>query len=135
MTSPANVEVVTRAYEAWAQGDHEAFIARLDPEIELVLPPDGLNEGIHSGHDAVLQFLESYAESFENPRVEPERFFDNGDQVVVFARLSGEGRGSGVQVDVRPAHVLTLRGGKVTRLEVFPERDRKAVLEAAGLQG
>lgn len=133
--SPGNVEVVTRVYEAWAQGDHEAFLARLDPEIELVLPPGGLNEGIQRGHGAVLRLLESYAESFENARVEPERFFDNGDRVVVLARLSGEGRGSGVQVDVHPVHVLTLRGGKVTRLEVFPERERQAVLEAAGLQG
>lgn len=131
--SRENVEIVRRAYEAWDQGVYPEFIAMLDAEIELVLPKGGLNEGTQRGHGAVRQVLESYVESFENLRVEPEQFFDNEDRVVVFVRISGQGRGSGVQLEVRPAHVLTLRGGKVRRLEAFPERERHTALEVVGL--
>ena len=63
---------------------------------------------------------------------EAERFFDAGDDVVVvFVRTSGTARQSGAPVEIAVAHVVTLRGGRLTRTEVF--LDRKEALEAARL--
>ena len=73
----------------------------------------------------------SYSEAFEYFRMEPERFIETTDQVVVFVRSSARGRGSGIQVEVRPAHVWTMRGGKAVRVVAFPERERG--LAAAGI--
>ncbi|HYI35344.1 MAG TPA: nuclear transport factor 2 family protein [Thermoleophilaceae bacterium] len=131
--SQENVEIARRAYEAWNQGEYEEFFAAIDPEIELVLPEGGMTAGAHRGLQAMRQFLESYVESFEDFRWEPEEFFEAGDQVVTFLRVSGRGRGSGVELTVRPVHLLTIHGGRLQRVEAFPERDRRAVLKAVGL--
>jgi ketosteroid isomerase-like protein len=50
----------------------------------------------------------------------------------VFVRTSGTARQSGAPVEIPVAHVLTLRDGRVTRLEVF--LDRHEALEAVGLE-
>ena len=50
---------------------------------------------------------------------------------MVFVRVSGSAKQSGVAVAISDAHVLTLRDGRVTRLEVF--LNRAEALEAVGL--
>ena len=132
--SQENVEIARGAYEAMNKRDYTAFFAAVDPEIEFVLPEGGMNAGTHRGFRAVRQFMESYDESFENFQVVPEEFFAAGDQVVAFVRQSGRGRESGVEIETTPVHVLTLRGGKVRRLEAFPDREKQAVLKAVGLR-
>jgi ketosteroid isomerase-like protein len=132
--SKENMEIVRRAYEALNKGEYTAFFAAFDPEIELVLPEGGMNAGTHRGPREVRQFLEGYFESFENFQVVAEEFFDTGDQVVAFLRQSGRGRASGIEIETRFAHVLTLRGGKVRRVEAFPDREKRAALESVGLR-
>jgi ketosteroid isomerase-like protein len=132
--SQENVEIVRRAYEAWNEGEYTAFFDTMDREIEFVLPEGGMNSGTYRGPGEVRQFLERYVESFENFQVVPEELFEAGDQVVAFVRQSGRGRASGVETESTPVHLLTLRGGKVRRLEAFPDREKQAVLEAVGLR-
>ena len=105
-----------------------------DPAIELRLPDGGVTAGSLRGPRAVREFLESYIEAFESLQFEPERFVERGDQIVAFLRLRGRGRASGLEIDVRPAHVWTMLNGKAVRVEVFPDRAKGAALEAAGLQ-
>ena len=62
---------------------------------------------------------------------DPEEFFEAGDRIVVFVRSPARGKGSGVDVVFRPAHVWTMRAGRAVGLEVFPERQKG--LEAVGL--
>jgi hypothetical protein len=52
--------------------------------------------------------------------------------VVVAVRISGKGRESRVQTEMRPFNVWTLRDSKVIRL-TGGYRDRTDALEAAGL--
>jgi hypothetical protein len=63
---------------------------------------------------------------------EAERFFDAGDQVAVFVRTSGTAKQSGAPVEIAVVHVLTLNDGRVTRTQVF--LNRQEALEAAGLR-
>jgi ketosteroid isomerase-like protein len=53
------------------------------------------------------------------------------DRVVVFFRLWGTARASGVPVDERVATVFQLREGRLHRMVVY--RNRHEALEAAGL--
>jgi ketosteroid isomerase-like protein len=66
-------------------------------------------------------------------RPEPEEILAGAapGTVLVLARTYVRGKGSGVEVDIPVAHLLTLREGKVTRFEVILDRDQ--ALEAAGL--
>ena len=63
----------------------------------------------------------------------PEEFIDAGsDQVLVFSREGGRGRGSGAEVVTQPtAHLWTIRNGKAIRLRSYWERSE--ALKAAGL--
>jgi ketosteroid isomerase-like protein len=70
-------------------------------------------------------------QSFEEFRQMPERFIDCGDRVMVFTRIEARGRSSGLDINEQWAHLLTLRDGKIVRLQQF--RDRDEGLEAAGL--
>jgi ketosteroid isomerase-like protein len=65
-------------------------------------------------------------------KLEPERFFDVDDErVLVLVSGTAVGAGSGVPVEARGAHEITIRDGVVVRLKVY--RDRDEALEAVGL--
>ena len=107
----------------------------LDPEIEWQGPrefPD-LAEPRH-GHDGVREYFETLSEAIEDYRMVPEEFIDAGsDQVLVFSREGGRGKGSGAEVVTQPtAHLWTIRDGKAIRMRSYWERPE--ALEAAGLR-
>ena len=131
--SQEDVDLIRPAYAALSRGDVDAVLQACDPDIVCQLPEGGLNTGTLHGHQALRAFLEGYIESFEAFRMEPEEIIDAGDRVLVFLRVLGRGRGSGIDVEVRPAHLWTLRDGKAVRIETFPEGLKGAALEAAGL--
>ena len=129
--SQENVEVLRRSYEAWNRGDRDAAFEFLEPEFELQLPEGGMNVGSFQGREGVTKLFEDYLEVFDSFHMEPEEFFEADDRIVVFVRTPARGKGSGVEVEFRPAHVWTMPAGKAVRLEVFPERQK--ALEAVGL--
>ena len=70
-------------------------------------------------------------EAFEDYRVEPEDFIDAGEAVVVPVRITGRGKASGAEMELRAAHLWVIRKGKATRSDVY--RTLGEALEAAGL--
>ena len=133
--SQENVELVRRRrYEAFTESGVFNY-EFLDPEIEWRGPrefPD-LAEP-HYGHDGVRRYMEKLFEAFEGYRMVPEEFIDVGaDQVLVFSREGGRGRGSGAQVLTQPtAHLWTIRHAKAIRMQSYWERAE--ALEAVGLR-
>ena len=53
------------------------------------------------------------------------------DRVLVFVRVRGVGSGSGVEIEGRLAHLITIRENRLARTEVYTDRDK--ALKAAGL--
>ena len=130
--SQENVEIIRRGYEAFAEG--RVAFEHLDPAIEWHGPrefPD-LAEP-HYGHDGVRRYMEKVSEVFEDYRMVPEEFIDVGaDQVFVFSREGGSGKGSGVAVQTHPTgHLWTIRDGKAVRMRSYWER--ADALQAVGL--
>jgi hypothetical protein len=82
-----------------------------------------------------LEAWRSYADSLpwgRSLKLEPERFVDVDDErVLVLMRGTAEGESSGVRVERRTAHEITIRNGVVVRLKVYG--NPKEALEAAGL--
>jgi ketosteroid isomerase-like protein len=78
-----------------------------------------------------MRFQIERLEMFGELRVEIERLWDLGDQVLVFIRLIGSGVRSGAGFDIRIAHLWTLKDGLAVRGEGYGDRDE--ALEAAGL--
>lgn len=124
------ISLLQQAVEPFNRRELDPVFEFLDPEVEWLPPPRSI-EPARRGHAGVRELFESWFESWEHLRIEVEDVFRAGDELAVFVRQSGQGRGSGVEVAVRVAYLWTLRDGKVVRFQLFPER--REALRAAGL--
>jgi ketosteroid isomerase-like protein len=138
--SVENVELVRRLYAALAsEGSVREFQRRLtdealspflDPRIEWLPVPDSLLAAdSYRGFEGVRRFWGEFVSAWESYRVEPLRFDDAGDQVAVVVRIVG--RTHELAVDDTRSSLLTVRDGRVIRVESFA--DPEGAREAAGL--
>jgi uncharacterized protein len=126
-----NVDRLRAGYAALSQGDYEAVRTLLDPKIVLRDRPEVPDARSYRGYEGMLVTLRDTSDSFENFRLDPERFFELADKIVVILSMTGRGRTSGVPVEERIAHLWTLRAGLAVELRAFT--DPADALEAAGL--
>ena len=129
--SQENVETVRRIYEAFNRGDMEGAFELVSPDFEGI-PDERDLAGTVRGRENVRRAIEEWIDSFVESRLDPERFFETGDQVIAFIRNTGRGRASGVELDVRVAQVWTFQAGTPVRAQTYADRER--ALEAAGLR-
>jgi ketosteroid isomerase-like protein len=124
LSGPGTPTSLVRAlYEAINERDYEAGFALLDDRFEWIEPEHGLLCGRHRGFDEVRRAIEMQLEVFDEFTIEPEEFYEYGDQVAVPVRQRARGGLSGVEVEIRIGHLWTVSNGKVSRLEVFPARE------------
>ena len=62
-------------------------------------------------------------EVWDDFRIEPERFIDAGNRVIVIETRRARGKGSGVEVEMRSGVVWTLSDGKIVRMETDLDPD------------
>lgn len=118
--SQENVEAVRRVYEALNRGDWEGVFRDTDADFEMTTRR-GPEAGTHRRRAGVQRFGEDYVGAFETFVVEPERFFENGDQVMALVTRRARPRGGSVDVVVRNGHLWTVRDGTILSLESFPD--------------
>jgi ketosteroid isomerase-like protein len=137
--SQENVELVRRFYAEIASGastrefeqrlTDEALSAFLDPEIEWIPVTESLLAvDSYRGFDGVRRVWGEFLSTWEGYRVEPLEFYDAGDQVAVVVHIVG--RTHGLEVDETRSSLLTIRHGRVVRVQAFP--DREGAREALG---
>jgi uncharacterized protein len=129
--SQGDIEQLRAEYEAISRRDWAAVFSDVHPDFELEVP-DRPVAGTSRGREEAGRAFEDFFEPFEEVSAEPEEFFVNGDRIVVFFRLRSRPRGSSAVVEIRAAHLWTMRDGKAARLEIFPQREK--ALAAAGLR-
>jgi ketosteroid isomerase-like protein len=126
-----NVEVVRRAIDAYNRRDFDAIRAISEPEVELDWSASrGLEAGVYKGLEQVIGFYRNFLDTFEEVHIEPERFVESGDLVVVPNSAQIRGR-DGIETVARSAFVFEIRGGYVARICLYQETAE--ALEAAGL--
>jgi ketosteroid isomerase-like protein len=100
------------------------FLALCDPQIELhssVTVPGG---GSYDGHDGVRRWYRDLAEGWgEELQMEPETYFDLGEQTISFHVLHGRGRQSGANVAMAAAHLCKWRDGLIVYFKGYADRD------------
>lgn len=128
--SAENLEAGRRIVQAFNEGDLEAVLPEMHPDVEFI-PRRAPVQGAFRGHEGLREFFADNAESFDVFHVTQEEVRDHGDHVVGIGMLRIRGKGSGAEVVVPTAVVLTFAEGKVVRFEEFGDRAR--ALEAAGL--
>jgi ketosteroid isomerase-like protein len=136
MQRGANVELVRRLYaELAGEGSPREFEQRLtdealsrflDPEVEWVPISDSLLAvESYRGFDGVRRFWSEFLSAWETYGVELLGVHDAGDRVAVVVHVVG--RTHELELDETQSSLLTLRDGRVVRVEAYadPEAARK----------
>jgi ketosteroid isomerase-like protein len=76
--------------------------------------------------------LESWLDSFETFRVDPEEIPERDEQLVAIVRQTGRGRMSGAEIAIRIAHVWTIGDGQAVRWRGYPNREAALTAIARG---
>ena len=129
--SQENVEIVRRAYEAFALGDLKAVLDQLDPTVVSYTASPLPDPEEHFGHDGFLQWVENWTGAFDEFAMEVEEYIDSGDQVIVRALQRATGAASGAPVEQVFWFLHSFREGKILRIGIHASQDQ--ALEAAGL--
>jgi uncharacterized protein len=122
--SHENLELVRSIYRLWSEGESTRHL--IDPDLEYVNPPYAVESGTRRDRRALGKIREVYPDF----RVEPERFVDAGEEIVVIGTARGTSA-SGVEAQWRQGYVWTVRDGRAVRFRWF-NRPSEA-LEAVGL--
>jgi ketosteroid isomerase-like protein len=133
--SQENVEVVVGQFEGVNTRDFAAVMDAYADDVVLALHSKLRSFGGAGavGKKAVGEWFGDWFGTFDSDyRFEIEEVRDWKDRVFVVATHRGRGRGSKAPSTLRTAYVYTVRGAKVSRVEVWTDRD--AALEAAGLR-
>jgi ketosteroid isomerase-like protein len=121
-----NLDLVRSLYAAWERGEFSSN-DWADPEIEWVIA-DGPTAGSWTGVAAMVASFRDMLGAWEDMRVHAQEYRQLDDErVLVLIERSGRGKTSGVEVgqfQTGGACVLYVRGGKVTRLVNYYDRDR-----------
>ena len=123
--SQENVELVRSIQAAWERGDYSSA-EWAHTEIEYV-HADGPETGIWHGLTGMTQGFRGFLRAWEEARVEAEQYCElDAERVLVLFHFSARGKRSGLeagQIRTEGAQVFHVRGGKVTRLVQYLDRE------------
>jgi ketosteroid isomerase-like protein len=126
-----NVEIVRAVLGAWNESRLDSVSHLISDDITW-LEVGGRLESVGSelkGRGNVLAGMDS--EVWQSYRLEPETVVELKGRVLAILREIGRGRASGLEVEGRWGYVITVRDGKIERVEAY--RDPRAALDAAGV--
>jgi ketosteroid isomerase-like protein len=111
--------------------DLDWLVAHCDPGVERHMQGVAGEPVLYVGAAGIRDYLRDIAEIWETVEFVPEDVRDLGDRDFVILRQRFRGRGSGVDVEARPACIYRLRDGALTELRSYG--DVAEGLAAAGL--
>ena len=116
MTDTANITVLRRFYGNL--GSLEILTQVLSPTIRWEIAPGFPYGGVYVGVDAVFRdFFGRVLQDFEDWRTEMSELFDAGHRVIALGTYSGRAKATGKTFAARFAHLWTLEGGVLVRLQ------------------
>ena len=120
--SEQSVEVVKRAYAAFAEGDVPAVLGMFADDIEWHEAEGMPYGGVYRGGEAVLQnVFGPISQDVEGFAVTPEEFMATGDTVAVVVSYTGTGKATGKPLDLPIVHVWDIQDGKAVRFRQFAD--------------
>jgi ketosteroid isomerase-like protein len=122
--SEQNVELHQRLVEAFNARDVEAFVALGDPSIEVHSVFAAVGGAVYHGHDGLRRMFGDLEDEWGDEfRVEPEAYFDLGENTLAASVLYAVGRHSGAEVALSVAHVARWRDGLIVYLKAYAHRE------------
>jgi ketosteroid isomerase-like protein len=129
-----NFEIVRRHFKARSAADVDALAREMNTQVELDLTRSRAPyQGLYRGHEAISALVQTLKDAWDEIVWEPEELIEAGDRVVAVIRMTGRGKGSGIQTRARGANVFTIHAGKIVRIQVF--QDKREALEVLDERG
>lgn len=130
--SRENVEIIRRAFEAFRANDVDAWLATISPNVQVFPNPrEPGAKTLYEGREGVLEYLSNWYAGWDEYLVEPTRFIEADDYVVVATRETGTAKQSGIRVEEEFSHVFRLQDGQTVEWRQFGPLHE--ALDAVGL--
>ena len=130
--SQKNVELVRLAVDATNRRDLATLDAIWSEEGEFHSTFAASEGRVFRGRQGIRDYFDTLGDVFDDMRIEIEEITDVGeDRLVVELRVSGRGKGSGVNVEQRNGQVWTIVDSKVARIDSY--MNSTDAFEAVGL--
>jgi ketosteroid isomerase-like protein len=115
-------ELIRLAYAAYSRGEVDAVLDLMHPDVEWHPPPTSVDPHPLQGREAVRDYLAP--DFFEDQTAEPIEVIEEGDRIMVVARVRARGRESGVEIDGTAFHLWTVADGRAARFAAFVDREQ-----------
>src|SRR5436190_10504047 len=124
----SDADLITRMLHEWNEGDVDALLEVFDPEVE-VRPALStfLASMVYRGHEGVRTWYVETNEPWAQLQADAERIIEAGDRTIVIVALHARVPGGEIDVAARIAHVVTVRDGRIVRLDGYDEPDKALV--------
>ena len=120
----AGEEAARRFAETISSGDRAAALAVCHPEIEFESML-GLTGSRYAGHAGINRYFDDVQSAWEDWHVVVERVVEGPDgRVAIVMTMRARGKGSGVSLESRTAHIWTLSDGLLIRNQLFRKPER-----------
>jgi ketosteroid isomerase-like protein len=110
-----NIVAVRRLYEA--RGNPDIVKTVLAPEVRWEVVEGFPHSGIYHGLNGVFDFFTRLFGDFQEWHTGPAEIFEAGDRVIGLGFYSARANATGRTFKSRFAHVWTMRGGLIVRLQ------------------
>ena len=126
----SNLEICRRVLEAFNDEGIEGVLPYYDNDCE-VYDPDLPSDRTYRGKEALRSLLNLMLMGSEQTEIRDYELLPAGDRVVALIRTYFRGSGGGPEIEVRDAHTMTFRDGKIVYWRLYI--DRTEALTDAGL--
>jgi ketosteroid isomerase-like protein len=122
--SKRNIQLSRRLVDAFNAHDLEALLAYFDPSIELHSAFAAVDGAVYHGHDELRTWYRGITEVWGGEiRLEPEAYFDLGEQTLAFQVAHGRGNQSGAAVSMPLTMMAAWRDGLVVYFKTYVHKE------------
>jgi ketosteroid isomerase-like protein len=126
------MEIARRAIAIFNAGETDAFLELFADDAELVDHANAPDQHrAIKGTEAIREALALWKEAFDQLRADVEEFTDVGDFVICETHWVGQGKGSGISIDVRQFDLYEFRDGECVAATLGLQSKQEA-LKATG---
>ncbi|HKP20304.1 MAG TPA: nuclear transport factor 2 family protein [Thermoleophilaceae bacterium] len=120
----ANVDVVRRLFDDYAEGGVEAVLQDADENVVIEIPPElSAEPDTYRGHEGVRRYFGGFEGMIDDVRYEALELTGHGRFVIAHIRLSGRGMSSGLDVDLEAFVVHELEDGRIVRIRPYADME------------
>lgn len=110
--SQANVQAIQNLYAKAEQGDMQAALQMLDPDIVVHEQESLPYGGTYNGYEGYQQLFTNLMGVWDDFKFNPQQFIDGGDYVIAIIQLQGRAKSTGKSLDMRMLELWQMRDGR-----------------------